>query len=333
MLSSKGYTTGTHKNHSNDFHAKQCNTDQMKVGNSTRQRDGYFTEEKKEHQSSFPTCPASTKSLRTINPIRILVDPIIASSVKCGKLRGDNKDQISLALGDPSNDDSLTPCSILLDAATQCATSRSHAGYANACGSVAARDAVAKFYSTPEYTLTQDDVVIASGCSGALELALTALLDEGSTVLVPQPGFPLYQVIAESHGARVKYYKLDPDKDWQVDLKDLEEAIVACNDADADVRAIVINNPSNPCGSVFSVQHLEEILLLAGDHRLPIISDEVYGDITFHGATYHPLGHVAARLSAREQDVVVPPVITASGLGKQFLVPGWRIGWLLFHDW
>mmetsp|Transcript_19314 Transcript_19314/g.27523 ORF Transcript_19314/g.27523 Transcript_19314/m.27523 type:complete len:496 (-) Transcript_19314:167-1654(-) len=292
----------------------------------------------------FRSCLASKKSLRTSNPIRALVDPIVSSSIKCGKLRGDNKDQISLALGDPSSSNdmsALSPCSVLLEAAVQCAQSRTHTGYANACGSTEAREAIAHYYSIPEYTLTQDDVVIANGCSGALELALTAMLDttgttNGSTILLPQPGFPLYQVIAESHGCRVKYYRLDPVNNWQVDLNHLEYLLD--NGKNDDVRGIVINNPSNPCGCVYSVQHLQDILILAGKYQLPILSDEVYGDITFHGATYHPLSHVAARLkqnngiSTTRGHIVVPPVITASGLGKQFLVPGWRVGWLIFHD-
>lgn len=266
------------------------------------------------HSNSFRPCLASAKSLRTSNPIRALVDPIVASSIKCGKLRGDYKDQISLALGDPSSSidddvEAFAPCTVLLEAAVRCASSRSHTGYCNACGSMEAREAVAHYYSIPEYVLTHEDVVIASGCSGALELAITAMLDnEGvrrSTILLPQPGFPLYQVIANSHGCRVKYYKLDQSKNWQVDLKHLEHVLLSSVEEDEDVRGIVINNPSNPCGCVYSVQHLEDILLLASKYQLPILSDEVYGDITFHGTFYHPMSHVAARLNC--QKVQVPP--------------------------
>ena len=102
-----------------------------------------------------------------------------------------------------------------------------------------------------------DDVVIGSGCSGVLELALTAMLDEGTNMLVPKPGFPLYQVIADSHGASVKEYRLDPAQGWECDLADMEAQI------DANTRGILINNPSNPCGSVFSEAHLQKICELA----------------------------------------------------------------------
>lgn len=269
----------------------------------------------------FKPCLASAKSLRTCNPIRALVDPIVASSIKCGKLHGD-KNLISLALGDPSSSnvdeddmESFSPCSVLLEAAVQSALSRSHTGYCNACGSTEAREAVAHHYSIPEYALTYEDVVIASGCSGALELAITAMLDNEGTkrsiILLPEPGFPLYQVIANSHGSQVKYYKLDPKKNWQVDLEDLDQLLSKSMRENEDVRGIVINNPSNPCGCVHNEHHLEDILLLASKYQLPILSDEVYGDMTYNGAVYYPISHVAARLKSRSQksrqELLIPP--------------------------
>lgn len=163
-------------------------------------------------------------------------------------------------------------------------------------------------------------MVIGCGCSGALELALTALLDEGSTILVPSPGFPLYQVIAESHGAKVKSYRLDPKKNWECDLEDMASLV------DESVRAIVITNPSNPCGSVFGEKHLEDICNMAARYHLPIVSDEVYGGIVFGDCEFHPLASISAKLGN------IVPIITASGLAKQFLCPGWRVGWLIIQD-
>jgi tyrosine aminotransferase len=153
-------------------------------------------------------------------------------------------------------------------------------------------------------------------------------LDEGSVLLVPRPGFPLYQVIAESHGARVRHYDLLPDRGWEVDLDHVrriveEEELSAAGKV---VRGIVVNNPSNPTGAVYSREHLREIVALAGRHKVPIVADEIYGDMTFDDAAFRPMAEVAAQLG-REV-----PVIAASGLGKQYLVPGWRVGWIVFHD-
>lgn len=187
--------------------------------------------------------------------------------------------------------------------------------------------------------VSPDDVIIANGCSGALELAITSLLDEGSVLLVPRPGFPLYEVIARSHGASVAYYDLDPGT-WECNLEHMEQLIIdqECSNmlsssspiknimSNRVVRGIVINNPGNPTGSVYSENHLRAILRLADRYRLPIIADEVYGDLTYGETVFHPLAQVAFSMGNKV------PIITASGLGKQYLVPGWRVGWIIFHD-
>jgi tyrosine aminotransferase len=230
-----------------------------------------------------------------------------------------------LQLGDPTLYDNLSPCKAALEAVAHALVIRGHAaGYVNACGTPEARHAIARYHSYPEHRITSDNVIIANGCSGALELALTALLDPGTAVLVPQPGFPLYQVIAESHGASVVPYRLLPEQEWQVDLDHLEELMV--EHPNQTIRAMILNNPSNPTGSVFSQEHLMELLDFAHRHHLPIVSDEVYGELVFANQTFHPMALVAAKHGRRV------PVITASGLAKQFLLPGWRVGWLTFHD-
>ena len=128
-------------------------------------------------------------------------------------------------LGDPVAYGNLPPCPTALDAIQAAVRSNDDhaAGYVNACGTLEARRAIAHFHSSPceGVEVNSDHVVVASGCSGALELVLTTLLDDddnksvghdgSSILLVPQPGFPLYQVIAESHGATVLRYRLNPD--------------------------------------------------------------------------------------------------------------------------
>ena len=212
-----------------------------------------------------------------------------------------------------------------MEAVAQALLAKRHAaGYVNACGTPEARHAVAVYHSYPEHNISSDNVIIANGCSGALELALTALLDPGTAVLIPQPGFPLYQVIAESHGASVIPYRLDQDRQWECDISYMEQIMERY--PKHHIRALIINNPSNPTGAVYSERHLRQILEFANKHKLPILSDEVYGDLVFESQTFHPLAQIAARMGRRV------PVITASGLAKQYLLPGWRVGWITFHD-
>ena len=217
----------------------------------------------------------------------------------------------------------MPPCSAGIEVVVRAALEKPHAaGYSDACGTPEARVAIAKHHSYPEVHIGPDNVIITNGCSGALVLAMNSLLDVGATVLVPQPGFPLYEEVAKSIGANVVHYHLNPERNWECDMEHLN-SIMASHDC---VRAMVINNPSSPTGSVFSEEHLSTIAKFAQMHQIPILSDEIYGDLTFGSNKFFPMAQIAARLGRHV------PVITASGISKQFLLPGWRIGWLTFHD-
>ena len=95
--------------------------------------------------------------------------------------------------------------------------------------------------------------------------------------MVPKPGFPLYQVITESLAGSVRHYPLLPEKDWTCDLEAMDKLI------DSRTRAIVISNPSNPCGSNFSAEHLRDICAVARKHNVLIIADEIYCGLVFDG--------------------------------------------------
>lgn len=224
----------------------------------------------------------------------------------------------------------MPPCPAILTALSNALHSPGMAaGYVNACGTPHARAAIAAHHSTQYVdareqcsvsSVSPDDVIVANGASGALELALTALLDIGTVILVPRPGFPLYSVIAESHGASVVYYDLLPDRGWECDLDHMESILaelkadgmgVGPGVSNTIVRGILINNPSNPTGAVYTENHLIGIAKLAEKYHLPIISDEIYGDMTLDGNLFHPMAGIVARLGRNV------PVITASGLGKQ----------------
>lgn len=129
-------------------------------------------------------------------------------------------------------------------------------------GLESARTAIAKRYTT-RYGgggggLSSRDVVIASGCSGALDLAIGVLAGEGDWILLPQPGFTIYGVLARSKGIQPVPYPLLPSRGWEIDLEAVEAAL--CKSSNQRCAAWIINNPSNPCGSVYSKEHLEACL-------------------------------------------------------------------------
>ncbi len=124
------------------------------------------------------------------------------------------------------------------------------------------------------------------------------------------------QTISHTRKVEPRFYKLLPEKQWQADIVSIEALI------DAKTKAILINNPSNPCGSVYPVEHLRALVAVAEKHHLIIIADEIYGNLTFAGCDFIPLASLS-------KDV---PVITVGGIAKEFLVPGWRVGWAIVHD-
>ena len=91
---------------------------------------------------------------------------------------------------------------------------------------------------------------------------------------------------------------------------------------DERTRAILVNNPSNPCGSVYSEAHLSAILRVAEAHRVPIIADEIYENMCFGNNKFYPMASLTETV----------PILTVGGLAKNFLVPGWRLGWVIVYD-
>lgn len=142
---------------------------------------------------------ASEKSKRTSNPIRNIVDFLQPPVNHPKKL-------VNLSLGDPTNHGNLFLPEVLKNTMIHALNHNEGNGYAPSVGYLHARKAIAQNNALPSFPISEDDVILASGCSGAIELVLTGLLNEGENILVPKPGFPLYQVISNSLGCSVKYY-------------------------------------------------------------------------------------------------------------------------------
>jgi tyrosine aminotransferase len=147
-------------------------------------------------------------------------------------------------------------------------------------------------------------------------MCIAVIADNGQNILIPKPGFSIYGTLAEGFGIETRAYNLIPDKNWEVDLDNLESLI------DEHTAAIIVTNPSNPCGSVFSKEHILEIIAIAERHHVPIIADEIYEHFVFPGHQYYSVSSLSKNV----------PVLSCGGLTKRFLVPGWRMGWIIVHD-
>jgi aspartate/methionine/tyrosine aminotransferase len=215
-----------------------------------------------------------------------------------------------LNIGDPVAFGFQTPAHIV-EAATR-AMRDGHNGYLASAGIPEAREAVAADYAQRGVTVSPDRVLITTGSSEGIELALNALVDAGDQVLVPTPTYPLYTAVIAKIGAEPLYYRTDPDRDWMPDVDHLRSLITS------RTRVLVVIDPNNPTGAVYPAAVRRELIALADRYGLTIMADEVYGEIGFDGPV--PL------LGTLDPDA---PIISSSSLSKAYLAPGWRAGWMV----
>src|SRR5262249_33443273 len=143
--------------------------------------------------------------------------------------------------------------------------------------------AVAGEFTGRGWPISPDRVFITAGTSEGIELALSALLDPGDDVLVPMPTYPLYTAVIAKLGGRAAYYRCDASRGWMPDVDHIASLIPS------RTRALVVIDPNNPTGATYPVSVRRALLALAERHGLPILADEVYGDIGFDGPVA-PLG-------------------------------------------
>ena len=183
-------------------------------------------------------------------------------------------------------------------------------GYASSSGIKEALDFDSQRSSSKGITNIQD-VFVTSGVSETVDICLTALLNPGEDILTPCPDYPLYSAVLAKLGIKLNAYYLNEADGWQPDLADIKSKITP------RTRGLVLINPNNPTGSVCSRKMLEQIADLAREHNLVIFSDEIYDKLILDDDE-----HIA--MAAVAPDV---PVVTFGGLSKNYLAPGWRIGW------
>ncbi len=214
-----------------------------------------------------------------------------------------------LNIGDPNQFGFLTPPH-LIDAVVK-AMRDGHNGYAPSPGIVAAREAAAADFVARGVHVSADRVLITSGTSEGIELAITGIVDEGDEVLVPSPTYPLYTAVLAKIGAQPAFYRTDHTNQWLPDLDHLKSLI------NKKTRALVVIDPNNPTGAVYPDATRRALIEIAETHGLVILADEVYGDLSYDGPV--------PAMAALDNDA---PIISYSSLSKAYLAPGWRAGWM-----
>jgi aspartate/methionine/tyrosine aminotransferase len=232
--------------------------------------------------------------------------------VPAKKLEKEGIEILHLNIGDPNKYDFDTP-QHMKDALYE-AANEGYNGYSISEGDIDLRNAILdreKKRNNINYSL--NDICITTGVTESLQILLNSYINPDDELLVPGPTYPQYTLITRFNGAEPVAYRCLEEENWQPDIDHIRKKI------SNKTKGIVLINPNNPTGALYSKKIIKEIVDIAGEYDVPIVSDEIYDDLTFDSKQ-----HATAKLA---KDV---PVITFNGFSKVYLVPGWRVGFVLF---
>ncbi|MFU2058290.1 pyridoxal phosphate-dependent aminotransferase [Avibacterium volantium] len=229
------------------------------------------------------------------------------------RLEEDGHKILKLNIGNPAPFGFEAPDEILVDILRNLPAAQ---GYCDSKGLYSARKAIVQYYQSKNIKgATVDDVYIGNGVSELIMMAMQALLNNDDEVLIPMPDYPLWTAAATLAGGKAVHYLCDEQADWFPDLEDIKSKITS------RTKAIVIINPNNPTGAVYSKDLLQGIVDIAREHNLIIFADEIYDKILYDDAVHH---HIAA---------LAPDLLTVTfnGLSKSYRVAGFRQGWMILN--
>jgi len=227
------------------------------------------------------------------------------------RLEEEGRRIIKLNIGNPAPFGFEAPDEILVDVIRNLPHAQ---GYCDSQGLLSARTAIVQHYQQRGIdTVDVDDIWLGNGVSELITLSLQAMLDNGDEVLIPAPDYPLWTASTSLAGGRPVHYRCDETNGWQPDLDDIRAKVTD------RTKAIVVINPNNPTGAVYSEAVLREVADIARDNGLVVMADEIYDKILYDDAEHVPFARLAP-------DVFT---LTFNGLSKAYRLAGFRSGWLM----
>ena len=232
--------------------------------------------------------------------------------VEAQRLEAEGHKILKLNIGNPAPFGFEAPEAIVADIVHNLPEAQ---GYSDSRGIYSARTAVAQYYQSHGLTeISVEDVFLGNGVSELISMVLQAYLDDGNELLIPAPDYPLWTGAVSLSGGTPVHYRCDEENGWDPDLADIESKITA------NTKGLVVINPNNPTGAVYSEGTVKGLVDIARRHELVIFSDEIYEKILFDDAVHH---HTASFVGS---DVLC---LTFSGLSKAYRVCGYRAGWVM----
>ena len=187
--------------------------------------------------------------------------------------------------------------------------------YCDVRGMAAAREAILAYHQSRGLQgVTMDDIFICNGVSESVSMLMTALVGTGDEVLVPSPCYSLWRNNTYLGGGKPVHYRCDPNNDWNPDLEDIRSKITP------RTKAILVINPNNPTGAVYSKQTLLDIAQMARENHLLLLADEIYDRLVLEDLPTYSIAALAPDL----------PCVTFNGLSKSHIICGFRCGWMVF---
>jgi alanine-synthesizing transaminase len=227
------------------------------------------------------------------------------------QLEAEGNQILKLNIGNPAPWGFSAPEEILRDVVRNIPNSQ---GYCDSKGLFAARKAVMQYCQQINIRdVDVEDIYIGNGVSELVVLSMQALVNDGDEILVPCPDFPLWSAAVNLCGGTPVHYLCDEEDDWQPDLEDIRSKITP------STRGIVVINPNNPTGAVYTPKMQQALIDIAREHDLVVFADEIYDKILFDNQQYIPLASYADDLLC----------MTFSGLSKSYRVAGFRAGWMV----
>lgn len=218
---------------------------------------------------------------------------------------------LKLNIGNPAPFGFNAPDEIIQDVIRQLPQAQ---GYSDSKGIYSARKAIMQECQLHGiHSVEINDIYLGNGVSEMITLATQALLNGGDEVLVPAPDYPLWTASVRLAGGKAVHYRGDEQSDWFPDIADIRSKITS------RTRAIVVINPNNPTGAVYSQDVLEQIVAIAREHNLVIFADEIYDKILYDDAVHIPMAKLA-------DDVLC---VSFNGLSKSYRLAGFRSGWMI----
>ncbi|MCX7834807.1 MAG: aminotransferase class I/II-fold pyridoxal phosphate-dependent enzyme [bacterium] len=215
-----------------------------------------------------------------------------------------------LNIGDPNQYDFDTP-EHLKSAVIEALKVNHHNGYSHSSGIQVAREAIRREAEERKKIRNIQEIFITTGASEAIEICIAALCNAGDNVLCPTPGYPLYSAVLGKYNIEYRPYYLVEEEEWAPSAEEISKLI------DKNTKAIVLINPNNPTGALYSIPTLEKLVEMALRNNIVVLSDEIYDKLLMDNLKHTSIAGLSSEL----------PCVTFGGISKNYLAPGWRIGW------